>query len=253
MGICKLCKKEKKLIEAHIIPKFMFKKMKDENHSFYDITYNLDTKETKSKKTQKEDYDKNILCGDCDNGIIGGIYEDYAKDALYGENLNPEIAPKCKNFKNTDDGAEYSICENIDYTKMKLFLLSLLWRASITDRPVFKEVSIGSKHEEIIRKMIYEKITPLETEYPIVITSFMRTENKFENLIAQPKRIRMKGGLNGYIFLIDSLQFMFSVNSADHKIPEYILRSTIKESGELTTLHLPNGSELEFFKQILEK
>ena len=81
----------------------------------------------------------------------------------------------------------------------------------------------------------------------------MRTENRFENLIAQPKRIRMTGGLNGYIFLIDSLQFVFSVNSADHKIPEYILKSTIKESGELTTLHLPNGSELEFFKQILEK
>lgn len=253
MGICKLCKKDKKLIEAHIIPKFMYKKMKDENHSFYDITYSLDTKETKSKKTQKEDYDKNILCGDCDNGIIGGIYEDYAKDTLYGENLNPEIAPKCENFINPDDGAEYSICNNIDYTKMKLFFLSLLWRASITDRPTFNEVSIGSKHEEIIRKMIYEKITPLEEEYPIVITSFMRTENKFENLIAQPKRIRTKGGLNGYIFLIDSLQFMFFVNSNEHKLPEYILKSTIKESGELTTLHLPNGSELEFFKQILGK
>jgi hypothetical protein len=253
MGICKLCQKEKKLIDAHIVPKFMFKKMKDENHSFYDITYNLDTKQTKSKKTQKEDYDKNILRGDCDNGIIGAIYEDYAKEALYGENLNIEIAPKCENFLNPDDGAEYSICKNIDYTKMKLFLLSLLWRASITDRPIFNEVNIGEKHEEIIRKMIYEKTAPSETEYPIIITSFMRTENKFENLIAQPKRIRMKNGLNGYIFLIDSLQFMFFVNSSDHKLPEYVLKSTIKESGELTTLHLPKGSEIEFFKLIMEK
>jgi len=252
MGICRLCKKEKKLIEAHIIPKFMYKKMKDENHSFYDITYNLDTKKLKSKKTQKEDYDKKILCGDCDNGILGAIFENYAKDALYGENLTPEISPKCENFKNPNDGAEYSIC-HIDYSKMKLFLLSLLWRASITDRPTFKEVNIGSKHEEIIRKMIFENITPSETEYPIIITSFMRTENKFENLISQPKRIKIKGGINGYIFLIDSLQFMFAVNSIEHKLPEYILRTTIKESGEFTILHLPNGSELDFFKMILEK
>ena len=253
MGICKLCKKEKKLIDAHIIPKFMFKKMKNENHSFYEITYNLDTKETKSKKTQKEDYDKNILCGDCDNGIIGGIFEDYANYTLYGENINPEIAPKCENFKNNDDGSEYSICKNIDYTKMKLFLLSILWRASITNRPTFNEVNIGSKHEEIIRKMIFENIKPLENEYPIVINSFMRTDNTFENTIVQPKRIKMKNGLNGYVFLIDSIQFVFLVNSVDHKIPEYVLKNTIKESGELTTLHLPNGSELEFFNKIIEK
>lgn len=231
----------------------MFKKMKDENHSFYDITYNLDTKETKSKKTQKEDYDRNILCGDCDNGIIGGIYEDYVKEALYGENINPKIAPICKNFIDPDDGTEFSICKNIDYTKMKLFLLSILWRASITSRPTFKEVNIGSKHEEIIRKMLYEKITPLETEYPIIITSFMRTENKLDNIIVQPKRIKMHGGINGYSFLVDSLQFMFTVVSSGHKLPEYISKLTLKASGELTTLHLPNGSEREFFKQILEK
>ena len=253
MGICKLCRKEKKLIEAHIIPKFMYKKMKDENHSFYDITYNLDTKETKSKKTQKEDYDKNILCSDCDNGIIGGIYENYAKEALYGENLNPEIAPKCENFMNPNDGTEYSICKNIDYTKMKLFLLSLLWRASISARPTFNQVSIGIKHEEIIRKMLYENIEPAETEYPIIITSFMRTENKLDNMIFQPKRIKYKDGLNGYSFLIDSLEFIFFVNSTNHKLPEYVLKSTIRHIGEMTTLHLPIGSDIEFFKQILEK
>ena len=167
--------------------------------------------------------------------------------------MKPEIAPKCKDFINPDDGAEYSICKNIDYHKMKLFLLSLLWRASITTRTTFREVDIGSKHEEKIRKMLYEKITPLEFEYPIVITSFMRTENKLENLIIQPKRIRTASGLNGYAFLIDSLQFIFYVNSVNHKLPEYILNSTIKESGELTTLHLPKRSEIEYFNQLLEK
>jgi hypothetical protein len=253
MGFCKLCEKEKKLIEAHIIPKFMFKKMKDENNSFYEVKINVETKEQKSKKVQKEDYDKNILCGDCDNGILGGIYEDYAKDVLYGENLNSTIAPKCKNYMNPNDGTEYSVCKNIDYSKMKLFLLSLLWRASITDRPIFQDVNIGSKHEEIIRKMLFEKITPKETEYPIIVTSFMRTENKLENLISQPKRIKMQGGINGYLFTIDSLQFMFAVNSIQHKLPSYILKNTLKESGEMTTLHLPNGSEVDFLKNIMKK
>lgn len=250
MGICKLCLKEKELVESHIIPKFMFKGMKDEKKAFFEITYNLDTAESKKQKKQKEDFDRNILCADCDNRIIGG-YEDYAKKSMYGENLDPKIAPVCKNYINPGDGIEYSVCKNIDYGKFKLFLLSLLWRASITTRPLFGEVSLGKTHEERLRKMIYENIIPSEHEYPIMMTSFMRTEHNLRNLIGQPKRIKMMGGLNGYVFLIDSVQFLFAVTSPEHAIPEYLKQFTIKESGEIFVAHLPNGQELKFLKNIL--
>jgi hypothetical protein len=254
MGICRLCLKEKKLIDAHIIPKFMFNGMKDEKNSFLEVVHNLDTNISKVKRTQKEDYDKNILCGDCDNKILGAIYEDYAKKSFYGGEISDtEIEPECINYKNPHDGAEYSVCKNIDYGKMKLFLLSLLWRASITDRPTFKDVNIGEKHEERIRKMIFESIIPGELEYPIIMTSFMRTDHDLKNFIGQPKRIKMKSGLNGYIFLIDSIQFIFAVNSIDHMIPEYLKRMTIKESGEMTIAHLPNGKELDIMKLLVGK
>ena len=253
MGICRLCRKEKKLIEAHIIPKFMYSGMKDKENSFFEVTYDLDNNESKKRKIQKEDYDKNILCADCDNRILGGIYEGYAKNSMYGNNLDPKVAPKCINYRNPNGGTEYSICENIDYVKLKLFLLSILWRASITDRPLFKEVNLGIIHEERIRKMIYENIMPSELEYPIILTSFMRTKHNLKNLIGQPIRIKMKNGMNGYVFLIDSLQFVFAVNSLDHKTPDYFKLMTIKESGKLTILHLPDGKELDFLRILLNK
>lgn len=253
MDICRLCLKEKKLIESHIIPKFMFAGMKDEKKAFYEVTYNLETAESKTRKVQKEDYDSNILCEDCDNRILGSNLENYAKTTMYGSNIDPKIAPQCTNFKNPIDGSEQSICKNIDYAKFKLFLLSLLWRASITSRPKFKEVNLGEKHEEKIRHMIYENEVPSELEYPIIITSFMRTDHELRNFIGQPKRIKMKGGLNGYAFLIDSVQFIFAVNSPDHIIPEYIKRMTIKESGEMIIAHLPNGKELDFLRMVLTK
>lgn len=242
-------------MKAHIIPDFMYSGMKaeDDKNIFYEVTYDLDKDKSKPRKIQTGEFDKKILCEDCDNRIIGANYEKYAQKSMYGKNIDPKIAPICENYQNPNDGAEYSICRNIDYGKMKLFLLSILWRASITDRKIFKDVNLGDKHEERLRKLIYENIIPSETEYPIMVTSFMRTDNSLKNLIGQPKRVKYNNGLNGYVFLIDSMQFMFYVNSVNHRLPEYLKRTMLKENGEMTILHLPNGKELEFLKAILNK
>jgi hypothetical protein len=169
---------------------------------------------------------------------------------MYGENLPYDIAPRCTNYKNPNDGTEYSICKNINYIKLKLFLLSILWRSSITDRPYFENVSIGYKYEERLREIIYNsEHIPFE-EYPVIITSFLRTDNKLDNLIGQPKRIRTKSGLKGYMFLINSFQFIIYVNSKNHKVSKEIEEICLKED-ELITLHLSKGKELEFIKMLM--
>lgn len=252
MGICKLCGNENKLVKSHIIPKFMFKKMKNEDNIFYEAIYNLESNKIKTKKTQIEDYDKNILCETCDNKILGGIYESYAQKAIYGGELPIEVSPKCVNYQNPNDGAEYSICKNFDYQKLKNFYLSVLWRASITDRPFFNYVELGKKHEERIRTILLNNEKISQDEYPIVITSFMRTENTLENLIAEPRRIKTKSGLNGYMFLIDSLQLIIYVNSPKHKITDEIKKLSMKED-EMITMHVPNGKEIEFLQIFFKK
>ena len=70
--LCKLCKQERKLIKAHIVPKFLYEKMKDEKNRFNSVSFNIgDFENHKVKITQMEDYDPNILCLDCDNRIFG--------------------------------------------------------------------------------------------------------------------------------------------------------------------------------------
>src|SRR5680860_1072410 len=192
MGKCRLCLQDKKLISAHIIPEFMYSRMKDEKNVFYEMHLKLNKEKIRSRKVQTGEFDKTILCEDCDNRIIGANYEKYAQNSMYGKDIDLELAPICKNYQNSNDGAKYSICKNIDYGKMKLFLLSILWRASITNRKMFRDVDLGGKHEERLRILLYENIIPNETEYPIVMTSFMRTNHSLKNLIGQPKRVRFK-------------------------------------------------------------
>ena len=51
-------------------------------------------------------------------------------------------------------GLESMLISNVDYTRFKLFLLSILWRGSITSNPLFVNVKLEKTKEEEIRLML---------------------------------------------------------------------------------------------------
>ena len=145
-GQCKLCLTEKELCKkSHIIPDFMYKEIYDEKHSL--ISFKTHTLHS-GQIVFNGAYEKDILCEDCDNNLIGG-FENYASRVLYGGKIPVSI----KNFIKPD-GLEFSQAQGVDYIKFKLFLLSVLWRASISSNDFFSSVSLGSLYEEKIRQMI---------------------------------------------------------------------------------------------------
>lgn len=247
--ICKLCNNEKKLIKAHIIPEFLYKDMKDAKNTFYEMTYSFEDKPSKTKKVQTGVFDKNILCSDCDNNILG-CYDKYAKESIYGK-IKLDKAPRCDNFKNPNDGLEYTICKNIDYRLKKNFLLSMLWRSSITSQPLFENVELGAKHEERLREILLNNLEIEEDEYPILTFSFFRTTNPMKELIGQPLKQKSKDGVVSYIFIVNGIQYVFYVNSLSHRLPDYIKKGNIKKNGEYTIVHFPEGEDKEFLKNLL--
>jgi len=190
-GICKLCGLENNLVDSHIIPGFMYKYLFDQKHQIF-LTSSKDFKngELKNKKRNTGVYDGEILCSTCDNEVIGQ-YETYASKIIYGENISLKIAPVVNAYHN-GRGEQWSVCSNIDYKKFKLFLLSILWRASITKRDIFKEVNIG-RHEEIIRKMIWEGNPGEETDYPIILMTTANDKNMRKDFIVQPRTVKYNG------------------------------------------------------------
>jgi hypothetical protein len=60
------------------------------------------------------------------------------------------------------------VFRNIDYASFKLFMLSILWRASVTTHSFFKHVSLGP-HEEVIRHMILNRDAGEAQDYPMMI------------------------------------------------------------------------------------
>lgn len=234
MGICKLCLLEKKIINAHIIPNFVYKGIKEKNYVFY----NKDSETGKNWTQPKEtgEFDSNILCGDCDNGIIEHKYEKYGKTVLFDD------------YTDTQNIGNFTICRNIDYPKLKLFLLSILWRASISSRPMFSGVNLGKKREERLRRVIYHSIVPKESEYAIMM--FIDTSPDSQKFIDKPRYFPNVWGLNGYIFIFDSVQYIFFLNSTEFNIPIPFRQIMLKECGEFTYLHMKDG---DLFKNFISR
>jgi len=148
-GVCKLCKTTCELQESHIIPRLAIKLIRDENLN--NRFYELFSKQSKIIQDGPKEY---LLCSTCERHI--GNYEKYFKEAIH---LNRHKTKKYIIEKNL-------IIENLDYKKIKLFFLSLLWRASISSKPEFENVCIGD-NEEIIRQMILNGSPSRSSEFSI--------------------------------------------------------------------------------------
>jgi len=146
---CRLCRVASELRESHIIPSSIIRLKRDEtlDNRFYEL-YN------KLNRTIQDGPKEYLLCDDCEQKI--GRYEKYFKEAIHLSRHGIEIK----------HNAQFAVIDNLDYSNVKLFFLSLLWRMSISSRPEFENVCIGDE-EEAVRKMIVTEEPGKSSEYSV--------------------------------------------------------------------------------------
>jgi hypothetical protein len=244
MGQCKLCNETKKLIKkSHIIPDFFYKELGlyNDKHQIHKLEANEFIKSKKFKLTPTGDYEGGILCRECDNELIGKL-EDYGRRVLFG-NLRSNQAIKINKYIKFN-GFEFSICENVDYTKFKLFLLSILFRACISSRDIFREADILQRDLEAIKKMLINNNPGKVNEYPIVILSYLNDKTMPIDLIFQPiKSVTPEETL--ITFFIGGLVFIFNITDNYSDIEE-IKDLSISPENRFTQLHFKKGTAWDF-------
>ena len=240
MAICKLCNQDKQLIgRSHIIPDFMYKHagLYDEKHRlrYFSIEDLISGKPP--SLPQSGVHEGGLLCKDCDNRRLGQHLEDYAKKAIYGGGqLLAEECPDCIKYTN-DAGELFAICENLSYTKYKLFLLSILWRASVSTNPFFNKINLG-QHEEVLREMIFNNDAKNFNDYPVfVFTSASDTEFSHD-MIIEPRQVIGSDGMETCCFIIGGFIYIF----------KELKGQTINEQNKLTILQTQPGTTLKFIK-----
>jgi hypothetical protein len=138
---CKLCGKDKKLVRAHIIPKSLWKPLFDDEQSpqIHSTAPTVD-----DKKSPVGVYDTGIVCAQCES--IFSPWDDYAQKLLLAKPTEEQYVIK--------NGRKIAYVETaIDYAKLKLFFISLLWKAAVSNHFFFSRVNVGS-FEPQLRRMI---------------------------------------------------------------------------------------------------
>lgn len=218
--VCQLCLKDKILLKnSHIIPNFMYKGLFDKKHKIVSVNL-FDYNDKKVYQTGFKD--KDILCADCDNGVIGA-YERYASNSIFGDHkkLNVEI------YNGDAVVVPYIRFKNLDYNNLKLFFLSILWKSHLSINPFFKEIDLGKKYAEQVRQMLINRDGGAEDSFEVVLVKPETTSRITKSMVA-PRCLKDKGNTT-YVFHINGIMYHFNVSN--HNKMSMFNTSIIKRDG----------------------
>ncbi|MCU7845329.1 MAG: hypothetical protein KZQ93_15980 [Candidatus Thiodiazotropha sp. (ex Monitilora ramsayi)] len=156
--ICKGCNQDKKLVKAHIIPESFFRDLRADEKTLKLIS-NVEGVHTKNAPIGV--YDKEILCRDCEGKFQ--VLDDYAAKVLIDNAAIEEL-------KQHGSLVGYKI-PDVDYELLKRFVISLLWRASISKQGFYGKVSLGAL-EGHAKKLIWDESPGEKDEFSFVLAKF---------------------------------------------------------------------------------
>ena len=146
---CHLCLRDRKLVRSHIIPEAFWRELRDEDGPPVMIS-GMDG--VFPKKSQIGVYDQTILCQGCEEQFqdvddygIRVLLKDF--DRLFTPVYDTNFPPRVGGY----------VSDDIDQDRLLRFLVSVLWRASVSTQVVFRHVSLGELESQAA-KVIDPKI-----------------------------------------------------------------------------------------------
>jgi len=140
---CKLCGNDTTLIKAHIIPAGLFRRLQKGMKPLEMITNKAGEY---TKRAPVGVYDKTIVCSKCE--CIWQEWDNYAQKLLTDKLVKWQV-------RYSESKKICYIIDNYDYKKLKLFFISMAWRASVSSASFFSKVSLGP-FEDIAKKHILD-------------------------------------------------------------------------------------------------
>ena len=216
----------------------MYQELFDEKHRF--VKGNLKSKKGETVQTGEKEPD--ILCADCDNRLLGGL-EGYASNVLYGGNIPGKIWNEIN-----QNGVAYTYAQGLDYAKFKLFLLSLIWRCSISKLDFYKQVDLGP-YEETLRVMIYSGNPGKQMEFPCMMSTYRNNQGLPPQLVSSPKKFRQQNG-TAYSMLVGGVVYIFYISQ--NTVPTMVADIAINEAGELRLMHMPHEDARKLLNNVFQ-
>ena len=207
-GYCKLCGKYKKLCKAHIVPKAFYNSIKRLDNA--NFLYVHDGSQRNAYKSRSGEWDDSILCQECDNKL--GIYDNNFFQFITKTDFS--------SFRKSLDGEYYYELpvNETEYKNIKLFFISLLYRASLSNRSFSRNVRLGEQYEQLASTCLKD-VNPHQIEFDVVMMKLHSNKTDTRQSMEAPYRIKLDG-INGYCIILHGFKFWIKVDK--RPIPELL-------------------------------
>jgi hypothetical protein len=222
----------KKLINSHIIPDGFFDRIKaNEPNIMLDETNH-------PKRAPKGVYDQHILCGPCDNRI--GVWDGYAQNVLTNDMSGFTVVHE----NGIVGGWERP---TYDYSLLKMFFISLVWRASISSHPFYRRIDIGTKFEDRAHAMISTDDPGDENDFGVTLA---RLTEPIGHAFLNPHAERLDGVNHVRFYLAGFVAYI----KIDQRPYNSALRSFVLTAGQplkIVKRSIHKGGEAEVFNKVI--
>lgn len=147
LATCAMCQKDRKLQKSHIFPRSYFKALKDGDGQLVSVDANGDG----SFKVCNSDPKEKLLCWDCEQ-FLSDKFEKYGVRLLKDKK-------KVKRNKNV------VVINNFRYKEFYLYLVSILWRVSITSINRYEHITLGTELNSLICQLLRNNKLKISTSF----------------------------------------------------------------------------------------
>ena len=225
---CRLCKEDRSLRNSHIIPEFFYKPVYVSKHR---LLARKSGKLVQGRPLQKGIREK-LLCESCEQQL--GRNEKYVSEMLFG---GTEIV--VQRFQNR------LVLSNLDYAKVRLFFLSLIWRMSVaSEHPVWKNVDLG-RHEDLIRQMVLNKNAGEPWQYGFLCMLPFFNGECVTDWILEPDSVRSDWG-RMYRLVVGGCVYLFHISN--QRFPKQMSDWLIKKDGSWV-LSFKDARKIPFIRE----
>jgi hypothetical protein len=216
--LCKLCRKDKpKLAKSHIFPVGFFGNIESKGR-----VDTIKISGEKGRRIQNAIYDPKIVCQKCEHDTFEKL-DDYAI-TIFRDKKGASI------ISIDNSSAKLYVYQDIDKTRIRAFIASLLWRVSVSTQLELRECSIGHIFEE---RIMYDLLNNGIFDYIDANVFFFSDPTHCAFMLPQKCKIQPK----------DKSRDHQAVNGWDIQLPYITMRVSLDKRMNPNRFYLPEITE----------
>ena len=227
IGTCKLCQRPNVDLRAsHIVPEFFYKRVYTKSHKFTAIA-----KEEFDDHlaVEQKGYRENLLCQPCETklskweGKLSQLMNEITSDSY-----TSFTAARISNV---------IILSGVDYPSIKMAILSIFWRMSVTSHRLFDNYDLGPYADEL-RRILNQDLLPTGDEFPVLVSKGLLDGEFHAGILFPVGRGRYGNNLIMQSVVLNGVVFDCIMTSTK-AIPEEITEFSLQPNGRVLIASRP--------------